>query len=76
MKIIHFCHFDSDPRFPPFLLYVIGGNLGSLLYGDVSVMLIFLIYIIRNILIYFQNEIHTAVTHLSREEKNWDFGCG
>ena len=30
-------HFDSDPRFPPFLLYV-GGNLGSLLNGDVSVM--------------------------------------
>ena len=22
MKIIHFYHFDSDPRFPPFLLYV------------------------------------------------------
>ena len=21
MKIIHFYHFDSDPRFPPFLLY-------------------------------------------------------
>ena len=32
-----FYHFDSDPRFPPFLLYV-GGNLGSLLNGDVSVM--------------------------------------
>ena len=30
-------HFDYDPRFPPFLLYV-GGNLGSLLNGDVSVM--------------------------------------
>ena len=37
MKIIHSYHFDSDPRFPPFLLYV-GGNLGSLLNGDVSVM--------------------------------------
>ena len=22
MKIIHFYHFDSDPRCPPFLLYV------------------------------------------------------
>ena len=22
LKIIHFYHFDSDPRFPPFLLYV------------------------------------------------------
>ena len=22
MKIIHFYYFDSDPRFPPFLLYV------------------------------------------------------
>ena len=22
MKIIHFYNFDSDPRFPPFLLYV------------------------------------------------------
>ena len=22
MKIIHFYHFDSEPRFPPFLLYV------------------------------------------------------
>ena len=32
-----FFHFDSDPRFPPFLLYV-GGNLGSLLNGDVYVM--------------------------------------
>ena len=32
-----FYHFDSDPRFPPFLLYV-RWNLGSLLYGDVSVM--------------------------------------
>ena len=21
-EIIHFYHFDSDPRFPPFLLYV------------------------------------------------------
>ena len=33
-----FYHFDSDPRFPPFLL--LGGNLGSLLYGDVSVMFV------------------------------------
>ena len=38
LKIIHFYHFDSDPRFPPFLL-MLGGNLGSHLYGDVSVML-------------------------------------
>ena len=30
--------FDSDPRFPPFLLYMLGANLGSLLYGGVSVM--------------------------------------
>ena len=30
-------HFDSDPRFPSFLLYV-RCNLGSLLYGDISVM--------------------------------------
>ena len=37
LKIINFYHFDSDPRFPPFLL-LLGGNLGSLLYGDVSVM--------------------------------------
>ena len=22
LKILHFYHFDSDPRFPPFLLYV------------------------------------------------------
>ena len=29
--------FDSDPRFPPFY-YMLGGNPGSLLYGDVSVM--------------------------------------
>ena len=27
----------SDPRFSPFY-YMLGGNLGSLLYGDVSVM--------------------------------------
>ena len=33
-------HFDSDPRFPPFY-YMLGGNLGSFLYGYVSVMLIF-----------------------------------
>ena len=37
-----FYHFDSDPRFPPFLPYIykcmLGGNLGSLLYGDVSMM--------------------------------------
>ena len=38
IKIFNVYHFDSDPRFPPFLLYVLGGNLGSLLYGDVSVM--------------------------------------
>ena len=37
LKIIHFYHFDSDPRFPPFY-YMLGVNLGSLLYGDVSVM--------------------------------------
>ena len=37
LKIIHFYHFVSDPRFPPFY-YMLGGNLGSLLYGDVSVM--------------------------------------
>ena len=35
--IIRFYHFDSDPRFPHFY-YVLGGNLGSLLYGDVFVM--------------------------------------
>ena len=32
-----FFHFDSDPDFPHFY-YMLGGNLGSLLYGDVSVM--------------------------------------
>ena len=37
LKIIHFYNFDSDSRFPPFLLYV-GGNLGSFLNGDISVM--------------------------------------
>ena len=40
LKIITFYHFDSefsDPRFPPFY-YILGANLGSLLYGDVSVM--------------------------------------
>ena len=30
-------HFDSDPRFPLFY-YMLGGNLGSLFYVDVSVM--------------------------------------
>ena len=39
LKIIHFYHFDSDPRFPHFY-YMLGGNLGSLLYGDVSVMVV------------------------------------
>ena len=33
-------HFDSDPIFPPFLLYVRWKS-GSLLYRDVSVMRIF-----------------------------------
>ena len=37
MKVIHFYRFDSDPRFPQFY-FMFGGNLGSLLYGDVSVM--------------------------------------
>ena len=37
LKIIHFYYFDSDPRFPPFY-YMLGGNLGSLLYGDVAMM--------------------------------------
>ena len=37
MKNITFSHFDSDPRFPHFY-YMLGANLGSLLYGDVSVM--------------------------------------
>ena len=32
-----FYYFYSDPRFPPFY-HMLGGNLGSLLYGDVSVM--------------------------------------
>ena len=34
---VYFYHFDSDPIFLPFLL-MLGANLGSLLYGDVSVM--------------------------------------
>ena len=38
-KFFTFYHFDSDPRFPPFLLYV-RWNLGSLLNGDVFVMLV------------------------------------
>ena len=38
MKIIIFYHFDSSPDFPHFN-YMLGGNLGSLLYGDVSVMI-------------------------------------
>ena len=33
-----FYYFDFDPRFHPFY-YMLGGNLGSLLYGDVSVMI-------------------------------------
>ena len=37
LKIIRFYHFDSDPRIPPFY-YMLGRNLGSLLYGDVSMM--------------------------------------
>ena len=38
MKIIHFYHFDPDPRFSPFSLYVRWKS-GSLFYGDVSVMI-------------------------------------
>ena len=34
-----FYHFDPVPRFPPFY-YMLGGNLGSLLYGGVCVMII------------------------------------
>ena len=36
----NFLSFNTDHRFPPFLLYVnLGANLGKLLYGDVSVMI-------------------------------------
>ena len=38
-KFFTFYHFDFDPRFPP-SYYMLGGNLGSLLYRDVSVMII------------------------------------
>ena len=41
IQIIHFYHFDSTPDFPHFY-YMLGGNLGSLLYGDVFVMLKYL----------------------------------
>ena len=37
MKFFTFYHFDPDPRFPPFY-YILGGKLGSLLFGDVSMM--------------------------------------
>ena len=34
--------FNTNPRFPPFLLYIyVGANLGLLLYGEVSVMYFF-----------------------------------
>ena len=34
-----FYYLKINLRFPPFLLYMLGANLGKLLYGDVSVML-------------------------------------
>ena len=37
LKIIHFYYFDPTPDFLHFY-YMFGGYLGSLLYGDVSVM--------------------------------------
>ena len=37
-NIIHFIILILTPDFPHFY-YMLGGNLGSLLYGDVSVML-------------------------------------
>ena len=35
-----FYHFDTNPKFPQFILYVthVGGNQGSLLYGDFTIM--------------------------------------
>ena len=30
---------NTYPRFSPFFYYILGANLGSLLHGDVSVML-------------------------------------
>ena len=41
MKIIHFIILIQTPDFPN-LYYMLGGNLGSLLYGDVSVVSIVL----------------------------------
>ena len=52
-----FYHFDSDSRFPPFY-HMLGGNLGSPLYGDVSVML-FMIYLFT-VMIYDYLGIHHA----------------
>ena len=38
IEIFHFYHFDLTPDFPRFY-YMLGENLGSLLYGDVSMIL-------------------------------------
>ena len=38
-KIIHFIILIPTPEFPYFY-YMLGGNLGSLLYGDVSLMIV------------------------------------
>ena len=42
IEIFHFFHFNSDLRFPHFY-FMLGGKLGSLLYGDVSVMILKLV---------------------------------
>ena len=57
IEIFLFFHFDSDPDFPHFY-YMLGGNLGSLLYGDVSVMR-------RQEILEFQNSIFMIIASLA-----------
>ena len=40
IEIIHFYPFDSNPNFPHFY-NILGGNMGPLLYGDVSMIVKF-----------------------------------
>ena len=65
LKIIHFNHFDSDPRFPPFLLY----DLGSLLYGDISVMGCYFIISIVRLIFNISTEPRSGLTNLIKNSK-------
>ena len=53
LKIIHFYQFDSDPRFPPFLLYVIvRWKSGVTFVRRCSVMNVCVLFIFRTLILH------------------------